>query len=1059
MVGSVIDENGEALIGANVVAIHQPSGTSYGTATDENGDYRFPGMRVGGPYKITVSYTGFAEQILDNIILRLGESQERDFTLQQTSTTLGAIMVVAQAGVAGQNSGTSTQITSDDIEIMPSLNRGIADFLKLTPQGSIFGDGITFAGTNNRYNAIFIDGAVNNDVFGISSSGTNGGQTGISPFSIDIIDQFQVSVSPYDVSLGGFAGAGINAVTKSGTNTVSGTAYYFLQNESLAGKTNGERIKKLGLQDSDRTKLAEYSQGIYGASLGGPIARDKVFFFANVEIQDDETPLPFEFEEYSATAGRYTTAQLDGLRNFLISEYGYDPGGYLSTSDKLEGLKLFGKLDINLSGNHRLTLRHQYTKAEQTDRFAGSSNTINFSNNGIYFPSTTNSSALELNSRFGTKTSNNLILGFTRVNDDRDAIGQDFPYVFIEDVATGLLRFGTEEFSTANQLKTNIITLTDNFKIYGRNHTLTLGTHNEFYDIYNAFIGQNFGTYRYSTLQDFLDNAPAKEYDRAYSLVDDITGDGTAAAADFKAMQLGFYVQDEWTVTNKFTLTGGVRLDIPIITDDPVGDSYFNPTALPKFQARYEIAKDIEGGKAPEGQLMFSPRLGFDFDINDDRSFVLRGGLGVFTSRIPFVWPGAIFSNNGLILGRVDENNIDDVFFIADVNNQYVNPNFAVPTGQIDIFVKDFKYPQVFRTNLAVDKVFGGGWKVTLEGLYTDKINDVIYANVNSNPDVKFNFTNNGGDTRPVYVNTNLDATYSAVYVGYNTDRGYSYNLTGALSKDFPFGLSTYLAYTYGDSYSINDGTSSQNSSQWRGQVSVDGRNFPAYGRSDYALTHRFVTSLNYKQKWSKDGGFATNVGLFFNAQSGAAFSYMIGGGSSAQNINGERGSTSRNRNLAYIPIDENDINLVDYTVSGTTVTAAQQWANLNALIEDDESLNENRGKYAEKNGATAPMVSLFDLAIRQDLGTKIGNSLNRIQVSLDIFNVANLLNKDWGVVYTVPGSDFNNYYLYNFEGYATDGTTPRFTYRGTATGKDKFDIANTASRWRMRVGLRYTFN
>ncbi|MBK7870413.1 MAG: TonB-dependent receptor [Saprospiraceae bacterium] len=1057
MQGKVIDNNNEALIGANVLAVHQPSGTVYGAATDLEGNYRIPGMRVGGPYKVTVSYTGYGEVALENLFLRLGETSKQDFTLQESALELATIQVTATAGVSGQNAGASTQITSGDIDVMPTLNRDIDDYLRLTPQGSAYGDGISFAGMNNRYNAIYIDGAVNNDVFGLASSGTNGGSTGISPFSIDIIDQLQVVLSPYDVTLGGFAGGGVNAVTKSGTNKFQGTAYYFFQNENLAGKTNGVLAERLNI---DRAKLAEFNQSTYGLSLGGPIVKDKVFFFANAEIQDDETPIPFELEQYNGNTKSAT--DLNNLRNFLINTYNYDPGTFGDVADELKGLKLFGKIDINLNQNHRLTLRHQYTKAEQYDRFAGSSNTINFSNNGIYFPSITNSSALELNSRFGDKFSNNLILGFTTVRDDRDAIGSDFPYVFIEDGGTNVLRFGTEEFSTANALDQDIFTITDNFKIYSGNHTFTLGTHNEFYDIYNLFIGQNYGTYRFASLETFLSGGQAKEYDRAYSLVDELTGDGSAAAAAFKAMQLGLYLQDEWSVSRNLTLTGGIRVDLPIITSDPEEDTYFNDTALPKMQALYDIANDVEAGKAPDGQLMISPRLGFNYDLQGNGNTILRGGLGIFTSRIPFVWPGAMFNNNGLTLGRVDETNIPGgVDFVTDINKQYVNPNFAIPSGQIDIFTKDFKYPQIFRTNLALDQKLPGNIDFTLEGLFTKTLNNVLYTQINSNPTVRFNWT--GPDDRPVYVNSNIDNTYSAVYAVSNTNEGYGYNLTASFSKRFDFGLNAYLAYNYSDSEAVNEGTSSQNSSQWRGQVNYNGRNFPVVGRSDFAAGHRVIGSLSYKLKWNEAENAATTVSLFYNGQSGTSYSYAIGG-SKGRNLNAERGSTSANRSLIYIPENQSDIVLIDYTSGGQTVTAAQQWANLNAFIEDDPYLSKNRGQYAEKNASYAPFASIFDLAIRQDFGIKTGASVQKLQVSFDIFNFGNLLNKDWGVVYVVPGSQFNNYELLQFENYAADAngqnTIPRFTYRlGDAKGKDAFNIAGTASRWRMRLGLRYIFN
>lgn len=1064
--GIVNGPDGLPLIGASVVAIHTPSGSTFGTATDLEGNYQLPGLKVGGPYTLTVTYTGFSESTLNGIELRLGETFRKDFILSEANIQLDLVTVVGTSAVSGQTAGTSTQITAEKILTVPSLNRDISDYLRLTPQANSYGDGLSLAGVNNRYNAIYIDGAVNNDVFGLASSGTNGGQTGISPFSIDIIDQFQVVLSPYDVSLGGFAGGGINAVTKSGTNKFSATAYYFMQNEGLAGKTNGLLAERLGIADDDRTKLADFSKKTYGASIGGPIKKDKIFFFTNVEIQDDATPIPFETEQYTSTAGRATNDDLNALKQFLINTYDYNPGDFASTQDELKGLKLFGKLDFNLSDKNRLTLRHQYTKAEQYDRTSGSANTINFDNNGVYFPSTTNSSAAELQTRFGQNTSNELILGYTTVKDDRDGIGTDFPFLLINDVSGGTIRLGTEEFSTANLLEQSTFTLTDNFKWYRGNHTFTFGTHNEFYSFNNIFIGQNYGTYRFASIADFVNGANAIEYDRSYSLVDEGTGDNTKAAADFNAMQLGLYVQDQWTVDARFTLTGGIRVDIPVITTDPAVDTFFNNVALPKMQAVYGVANDVVAGKAPDGQIMLSPRVGFEWDLDGDRNTIFRGGLGIFTSRIPFVWPGAMFTNNGLTLGRVDETNLGgSVPFVSDVNNQYSNPNFAVPSGQIDIFTKDFKYPQVFKTNLAVDHRFGNGWQFSIEALYTKTLNNIVYTNINSDPAVKFNWTLpdstlTAGDDRPVYFRRSLDNTYSAgVYAASNTNKGHTINLTGSLSKNFGEHFSAYVAYNYGDAFAIQEGTSSQNSSQWRGQTNTDGRNNPVRGRSDFAIGHRILANLTYQKNWSK--GIATSISLFYNGESGETFSYVIGGtGGTVTNINNETGSTGRNRSLVYVPMDINDINLKDYTAGGVTVTAAEQWANLNAMIESDPGLSSRRGQYVDKNGSFAPFNHVIDLVLRQDLGADLGGDLHRIQLSFDIFNFANLLNKDWGAYYTTPGSDFNNFQLYQFDGYEADGTSPKFSYRlGDKTGKDIFNIAGTSSRWRMRIGVRYMFN
>ncbi|MEM7572078.1 MAG: TonB-dependent receptor [Bacteroidota bacterium] len=1044
--------DGEALIGATVQAVHTPSGTVYGNVTDLDGFYRISGMRVGGPYTITITYTGYGETRFENVLLRLGESKQLPVALESSATDLTTIQVVAQIGTAGENAGASTQISTESIEAMPTLNRNLNDYVRLTPQASgTGGGGTSFGGVNNRYNAIYIDGAVNNDVFGLNSSGTNGGATGIAPFSIDIIDQIQVVLSPYDVTLGGFAGGGVNAVTKSGTNEFSGTAYYFLQNESLAGKTNGTLAERLG-DDFERTDLDPFTQNTYGASLGGPIIKDKVFFFVNAEVRQDETPQPFEFGTYDGDASE---ADLNNLRDFLINNYRYDPGGFGNVSEDLEGLSLFGKLDFNLGKNHRLTLRHNYTRGERFERRVSNTRRINFSNNGVFRPSVTNSSALELNSNFGNRASNNLIIGYTTVVDDRDALGgTDFPYVIIED-GDGELQFGTEQFSTANLLETDVFTITNNFKLYRGEHTLTFGTHNEFYSIYNLFIPRNFGTYEYDNLDDFLNNSGAAEYDRSYSLVDDIAGDGSAAAADFNAMQLGFYAQDEWSVNNKLTLTAGLRIDIPVITSDPAIPETFNTETVRILSTQYDVANNITGGQAPSGQVMWSPRLGFNYNMNNGNT--LRGGIGIFTSRIPFVWPGAMFNNNGLTQGRVREDDLDDpILFIPEVANQYINPNFTVPSGSVNIFTDDFKYPQVLRGNLAFDTRLPGDIQATFEGVYTKTLNNVLYQNVNSSREVDF-FWTGGPDDRPVFTRSSLDPQYSDIYVGSNTNEGYTYTLTANLAKKFGPNLSATLAYTWGDAFAITEGTSSQNSSQWRGQVSIDGRNNPVFGRSDFATGHRVVSTLNFTKDWTGDGNFATTVSLFFSGGTGSAYSFVI---NNADNPNNETGSTSRERSLAYIPAASTEINLVDITDSdgNVTVSAAEQWQRLDAFIEANDHLSERRGQYAEKNGSFSPFVGIFDLAIRQDLGVLIGQSSNRLQLSFDVFNVANLINNKWGTVYFSPG-EFNNYPLYSFEGYAADGTTPQFTFTEQNTGIDDFEIAGVSSRWRARIGVRYLFN
>lgn len=1055
--GHVNDQNGEALIGANVTAIHTPTGTFYGTTTDLNGSYRIDNMKVGGPYKVTVSYVGQENVEITDVYLRLGEPQKRSFVVGESAIALDEIIVTAKPGSTGKNSGTSTQISTDAIEKMPTLNRDISDFTRLTPQATNATSGTSFGGINNRFNAIYVDGAVNNDVFGLAASGTNGGQTGAAPFSIDIIDQFQVVLSPYDVTYGGFAGGGINAVTKSGTNEFKGTAYYFMQNENLVGKTNGELIDRLGLTDSDREKVAEFNQRTYGASLGGPIVKNKVFFFANVELQDDVTPIPFNVANYTGVSGdRAQESDLNNLKSHLMDNYRYDAGTFGDTEDQLEGLKLFGKLDFNLNNNNKLTLRHQYTKAEEFDREGGTSSEINYSNNGVFFPSVTNSSAIELNSRIGNSMSNNLIVGFTNVKDDRDPLGSAFPYVIIFDDAGGSIRFGSEQFSTANVLEQKIFSLTDNFKLYKGKHTFTFGTHNEFYDIRNVFLAWNFGEYEFDSMDDFINGNPASGYTRVYSLVDNVAGDETAAAAEFNAIQLGFYAQDEIAINDKFTLTAGLRLDVPFILDDPEEAPRFNDEVLPRLIASYpEFAGNVEAGKAPEGQFMLSPRVGFNYEVMDKAT--LRGGIGIFTSRIPFVWPGAMFNTNGLTTTFLGEWGIPgDVIFEPDVQKQYTFEDPTIPSGDMNLFTKDFKYPQVLKGNLGFDYEVGDGWNTSVEFSYTKTLNNVRYTNINTSTTIEANFTGSG-DTRPIYERSEIDEDdFGAVYLASNTSEGYAYNITASVNKEIVKNLNFTLAYNYGDSYALFEGTSSQNSSQWRGAISINGRNNAEYGRSDYALGSRIISAIDYKIEWADH--ISTTFSLFYNGQSGLPLSYVIGGDRDARNLNNERGSTSRWRSLVYVPRDQNDINLIDYMDGTTTVTAAEQWENLNAFIEDDPHLSERRGMYAEKNAGRAPWANFFDFAIRQDIGMDIGGKVHKFQISFDVFNVANLLNKNWGTRYDIPG-DFNNYELLNFEEFDTDGTTPLYTYRRDVVGKDTYNIDNFGSRWRARLGLRYIFN
>lgn len=1050
--GRVFGSNGETLPGATVVAVDVPTGSQYGTVTDLEGFYRLPNLNAGGPYKITISFVGFEPLVKDGVYLQLGQTLKFDATLSEQATALEGIEIVAQQQdiFDGNRTGAETTLGLTTIQSLPSVGRNLSDFTRLTPQAKVTQlGGVEIAGSNNRYNSIYIDGAVNNDVFGLSDQGTNGGQTGISPFSLDIIDQLSVQIAPYDIKLGGFTGAGINAVTRKGTNEFSGSAYYVFRNENLAGLTPTDN------EEVDRTKLADFTSNTYGFRLGGPIIKNKVFFFMNAEIQNDETPQPFDFATFN---GSVTEEELTSLTNKLKG-YGYDPGSYTDVIRSLEGTKLFGRIDWNINNIHKLMVRHQYTKGISTSPANSSTTNLRYANSGIYTPSTTNTTAIELKSNLSSTMSNNLIIGITLVRDDRDPMGSNFPYVRIKDGNSNIY-FGSEEFSTGNQLNQDIITLTDNFELYKGKHTFTFGTHNEYYNMYNLFIRQNFGSYQFNSIGDFLNDQPAFQYDRTFSVVDNITGDGSAAAADFKALQLGFYAQDEIQVNDKLKVTAGIRFDIPMFLDTPPVNPDFNDNVIPILESKGWDLEGAKTGQMPDAAIMVNPRAGFNYDVKGDKTFQLRGGLGLFTSRIPYVWPGAMFQNNAMITGgmRVTAAGAPELIFNPDWNNQPSVPP-TQPSGQVDIFAKEFKFPKVFRTSLAVDKKLPWGLIGTLEAMYTKTINNVLYYNLRYEKTGNLTGT---GDDRPIWSridlgkdpNTEKNRAYTDIILGTNTNKGYAYNLTAQLQKSFDNGFTGSIAYNYGYAESMNDGVSSQNSSQWR-VPNVRGKNDLDQAVSDFSAGSRIVGYVNYKKEYLNFMG--TSISLFYTGQSGALYSYGYADGSSTF-----LGEDNQSLELIYVPKNQSDINLIDKVDANGVVTLSkeQQWLDLNAFIEGDDYLSGRRGQYAERNSSRVPFMNLFDLRIAQDFYTTVNGKRNTFQVALDIFNLGNMLNKDWGRIYYASGAYYNNYPLIKFEGFEADKTTPKYSFtkpKGEVWSID--DSGILSSRWQGQITLRYIFN
>ena len=1036
-------ETGDPLIGATIQAVHTPSGTTYGNVTDVDGFFRLPNVRVGGPYTLTATYVGYEPVIEEGVQLQLGQTYTFSPELGTSAVELVGVEVISSRSdlFNGEKTGQETTVTEEAISALPTISRSIGDFTRLTPQSTTRegDDGLelSFAGINNRYNAIYIDGAVNNDVFGLSASGTNGGQTGVSPISVDAIESFQINLAPFDVRQGGFGGASINAITRSGSNNTEASVYGFYRNQDITrGNLEGATI-------------GDFSTYIAGARIGGPIVKDKAFFFLNYEREDRTEPLPFDPNDYS---GNSSIEQINGLADFLREAYDYDPGTFVDNERFLVSDKINAKFDLNLNTNHKIALRLSYVGADNLEGVQSNARNINFLNSSERFVAKTYGAAFELNSIIGANMSNNLVVGLTLQRDDRDPNGEPFPYVTIEDGRSNI-NFGSDQFSTANLLNQDVLTITDNFEIFRGKHTFTIGANLELYQADNLFIPFNYGSYEYDSLSGFLNNLAPSDYIVSYSLQDQVVGDESSAVSSFGAGQIGFYFQDKVELSDNFSLTAGLRVDLPFYDDTPVNND-FNDSVLTVIEEVYDT-RGARSGDFIDPQLLFSPRLGFNWDILGNQSAQMRGGVGIFTSRAPLVWVGGAYNNNGINRGTA----FGATRFNPDVNTQvdYTAPGVADPNGDIDLFAQDFRLPQFLKVSLAVDKKLPFGMVGTVDVLYNKTLSNVAYQNLNINPATD---ALEGPDNRLYYGNGGRDLTqlsdigqrqYGRVILGYNTSRGYGYNITASLQKPFSNGFFLQASYSYGDAYSIYDGTSSQNSSQWRGLNNVYGRNIDQQlYRSDFASGSRLLGVVSYRFNYGQTPGWATTLTLVSETAQNAPYTFIYNDGG---NLTGR--VDSRERSLVFFPENASDLVFVD---DGDLPASVQQSA-FQFFLDNNDYARSRRGQYAERNGEFGPWNTVVDLKFIQDIPIA---GRNRLQLTLDAFNFTNLLNERWGRRNFI----FSQYELLDFAGFQEGTLIPTYNFdpnqlneEGDIDIDDLFDDSGIqSSRFQGQVGIRYIF-
>src|SRR5699024_2204310 len=710
--GTIVDVDGTPLAGANVVAIHQPSGTRYGTASRSNGRYTIKNVRVGGPYIVQVTFVGFNPKKKEVSKVELSETVDVNFTLEEGELSLGEISVTAEANpVFNRNrTGASTNISEEQIDRTPTLSRSLSDFTRLTPQAT---GGGSFGGANDRLNNLLVDGATLNDVFGLGE-GTPGSSAGVSsPISIDAIEEFNVDITPFGVTNNGFTGGQINAVTKSGTNTFTGSVYYQMRNESLIGNY----VTDAGETSDD---AEAFDEKYLGLTLGGPIVKDKLFFFVSAEFKRETTPITGGLlGSEMDNSFDISSSKFEQISDIAQNKYGYKPGSFKGDLDEeQDNNKFLAKLDWNINQDHKLTFRYNHVDATDGQGIYRGRGSYSFSNRKYNYNSKQNSFVAELNSSFGNNASNTFRAVYTRIRDSRDVAAEPFPMVsislpFPEKDGFGSIDMGIDRFSQANQLDQDLIEITDNFTYIEGDHEFTIGTSNQIYKFRNLFVQDDFGTYEFRSIEDFRNGNP---YSYKYSY---LLPDGNSSAK-FNAIQLGGYLQDKWTFQENLTLTVGLRADIPIMPDDPT----YNPDVEEAFP-------DYSTSRVASGNILWSPRLGFNWTPDTGEYITqVRGGAGIFSGTPPYVWISNQYSNTGADYGRVDVNQYDvdfgDGFFSPDPNDQPKpggdNKLSPVATTEVNLIEKDFKYPQAAKFNLAIDQDLPWNMTATLEGIYSKSI-------------------------------------------------------------------------------------------------------------------------------------------------------------------------------------------------------------------------------------------------------------------------------------------------------------------------------------------------
>lgn len=1071
--GSVKNSTDEPLTGASIVATHLPSGTKYSAITRSGGAFSIQNMRVGGPYTIEITFVGYKPEKLEDVYLQLAETFNVTPLLVKTDATLENVVVTgARRGAVlnANRTGAVTNVGRREINSLPSINRSINDVARLTPQAN----GAAVGGGNYRQNNITVDGSDFNNSFGIGSNLPAQG----SPISLDAIEEISVNVTPFDVRQSGFIGSALNAVTRSGTNQVQGSVYSFWRNENMQGDKVGKvNVVKQNLQ---------FNQ--YGARVGGPIIKNKLFYFVNYETEKRVSPGQTKVASNSASdygtasnIARPTKAELDAISSYLRTTYGYETGPYQGYDLEGEKQKVLVRFDWNINPKHKLNIRYSQTESKDPTLMSSSTsssgvtfstgvgrndvNALHFKNSNYYQEYNFYSIAAELNSSFSSRIANTLRLSYNNQNEPRSSDSKDFPFVDIMKDGQPFTSFGYEPFTYGNLRDVKIYSITDNLTMTAGKHNFLLGLQADFTKTLNGFQPLGASYYRFNSWADFINGVKPTDFAYTYSLRKDYS----QAFPTFKFAQYSAFFQDEYTINKKLKLTFGLRADkssypgVEEIKENPLVSGL-----------TFADGKKYSTGTLPKDRILFSPRFGFNWDVYGDRSLQVRGGTGIFTGRVPYVWLVGQAGNSGMLQITQAFNGTASTFGPFNPSVGYYRPVTPPAAGTtmpstVTVFDENFKMPQTWKTTLAIDFKLPWGIIGSLEGIYNRDYRVIYSKNVNlvaptplnvaGYPDSRLiypsanaaKFINKLTSTGPgILVPSATGTTAFNMIVTGNEKRGHSGFLTMKFEKPFRKGFSAMLAYTKSLTNRLYDGIGDQPFNTWSLIQSVSGANSPYLSYADDNIPDRVIASISYRKEYLKH--LATQVSLFWEGAIQGRFTYSY-----SRDFNRD----GTNADPIYIPKDPSEITFQNQTVNGVVYTAQQQSDLFFAYIEQDKYLRAHKGQYAERNGAQIPWRNQFDLRVVQDLFTNIGKSKNTIQFSVDIFNFGNMLNPKWGELKTINASSI--LVPRNEASLVAGGTVkPEFwlaTDRGQLITKTFRDNQTVSSTYYMQFGLRYLFN